>query len=144
MVCLWVNRINYISYLDREGIGLSDLTVPFGVWWEYNSTGIGLLLNIITLGVLLVAAAFLVHPKRSTGLPKMQLAAPQELLPGVRVRIDESHWDADLVGRVGVVADPPPGVAIQKDAAWVDLDVSEWEPGVTDGAEIETEKLHRI
>lgn len=143
-VSLWFNRLNYIVYLDHKGYGLRDLIVPLGVWWEYHSTGSGLLLNIFTLGFLSAAIAFLIHWKQSTGLTTTQPAARQELLPGVRVRIDESYWVADLAGRTGVVGDPPPGGEIHEDAVWVNLDVSEWKPGVTDGAEIETEKLHRI
>jgi hypothetical protein len=58
----WINRVEYIRYLSREGYGLKDIVVPWGVWWRYKSTGRGLILwlagivpwLVIAVGFLLV------------------------------------------------------------------------------------------
>jgi len=65
-----VNRLIYIRYLVKDGYRLGDIVVPWGTWWSYQSTGVGLLMNSIAIGpwVLLALLTFgnIMRNKRRT------------------------------------------------------------------------------
>jgi hypothetical protein len=64
--------------------------------------------------------------------------------PGDRVRVDEAWFVADVAGRSGTVAAYPDGASPQPGCVWVELDVIEWVPGTTDGAEVEATFLRHL
>lgn len=60
---------------------------------------------------------------------------------GDRIKVKEDYLDSDVAGRYGVVAQAPAGVSLHEKCLWIELDVDRWEPGIVDGAEVDSEHL---
>jgi len=63
---------------------------------------------------------------------------------GDRVCVDPTWFVTEVAGRTGTVAAYPPGVTPQRACVWIELDVTDWESGVTDGAEVSVESVRRL
>jgi len=63
---------------------------------------------------------------------------------GDRVRVDDAWFVTEVAGRTGTIAAYPPGATPQRGCVWIELDVTKWEPGVTDGAEVDVDSLRHL
>ena len=63
---------------------------------------------------------------------------------GDRVIISQLWFDKEVAGRIGTVAEPDESITLHDGCYWIELDVEEWIPGITEAAEVNGQELQRV
>ena len=87
-VAAMFSRLNYIAYLVLEGYEMQDITVPWSVWWTYQSTAPGLVWNALALAPWMLLVLMLAITKGKSMRTTMVLMMWICILAGAAVAAD--------------------------------------------------------